>query len=74
MFVTPEQVIRMGNPPIRIEIITSASGVEFEACFSRKLEISVDNIQISLISKEDLFVNKKAAGRLKDLNDLEHLS
>ena len=74
MFLEERKIVRIGMPPLRIELLTSASGVEFAACYTRRTVDVVDGIEISLISREDLKINKKAAGRTKDLADLEHLS
>ena len=63
----------MGVPPLRIELLTGASGVEFEGCYSRRTVVSFGEVEVSLISLEDLKTNKAASGRFKDLNDLEHL-
>ena len=63
----------MGYPPIRIEILTEISGVNFEQCYARHEEIKIDGIKVKIISFEDLLINKKASGRHKDLNDLENL-
>lgn len=73
LFLTEGRIIRMGIPPVRIELLTSISGVTFEECFSRKHVESIPGIEVNFISLDDLKVNKKAAGRLKDLDDLEHL-
>ena len=69
----PRKVIRMGVPPIRVEILTSISGVEFGDCYARRLEAELDGIPINLIQLEDLKRNKAASGRLQDRLDLERL-
>jgi predicted nucleotidyltransferase len=73
-FMAERKVIRMGAPPLRLEILTGISGVEFADCYTRRVEIDYDGIQIPLIAIEDLRKNKLAAGRLKDRDDLEQLS
>jgi predicted nucleotidyltransferase len=73
LFLDKDKVIRMGVPPVRIEVITGASGVEFSECFSRREVLEIDGLQVNLICLEDLKMNKKAAKRHKDLEDLEHL-
>jgi hypothetical protein len=73
LFLKKDKVIRMGVPPVRLEVITGASGVNFTECYSRRDLIEIDGITISFISIQDLKTNKKAAGRHKDLEDLEHL-
>ena len=60
-------------PPTKIEILTSASGIKFSDCYKRKKIVKVGDIKLPFISKADLMKNKKAAGRLKDLADLEAL-
>lgn len=74
LFLQKGRVIRMGVPPIRIEVITSASGVDFAECYSRRLIVEMDGIPVSLIELTDLKKNKKAAGRPKDLADLDQLA
>ena len=64
---------RMGSPPMRIEIITEASGIDFPECYIRQIEIEADRVKIPFLAYEDLIRNKRASGRLKDLADLEGL-
>jgi phage replication-related protein YjqB (UPF0714/DUF867 family) len=73
LFLEKEKNIRMGNPPLRIEILTSIDGVEFAECYRNKRIVTIDDIDVSFISLEDLKKNKKASGRYQDLADLEHL-
>jgi hypothetical protein len=73
LFLERDKVIRMGVPPVRIEVITGASGVEFQDCYKRREQFGIDDFTIHLISLDDLKINKKASGRHKDLEDLEHL-
>ncbi len=63
----------MGMPPLRIEILTGVSGVEFEECYARRVRVNLGGVDVELISLEHLKANKAASGRYKDLNDLEHL-
>jgi predicted nucleotidyltransferase len=69
----PGSVFRMGSPPVQIDIINKASGLVFEECYKRKKIIFIDGMKITVISKEDLIVNKKASGRLQDRADAEKL-
>ena len=73
LFLAPNNVVRMGVPPIRIEILTSISGVEFQACYAEKEMMQIDELVVPLISLARLRENKAASGRLKDLADLENL-
>ena len=73
MLSAPDQIIRMGVPPLRLEILTSISGVDFEECYARRELAEVDGIRVPVIRLDDLKRNKLASGRLKDLADLEEL-
>jgi hypothetical protein len=73
LFIEKNKVIRMGVPPVRLEVITTASGVNFNECYSNREVIEIDSILINFISLQDLKKNKQAAGRHKDMEDLEHL-
>lgn len=73
LFLETDRIIRMGEPPMRIEIITSASGVSFSKCYQNRIVDVVDGIKINFINLDELKANKKAAGRHKDLDDLENL-
>ena len=73
LFLKKDKIIRMGNPPMRLEISTGISGVEFEESYASKIVDTLDGIQVNIIDLPHLKANKKAAGRLKDLADLENL-
>lgn len=73
LFLKENQIIRMGVPPVRLEITTSISGVQFDECYRERVVAKVDGVQINLIGLKHLKINKKASGRYKDLNDLENL-
>ena len=68
-----DAMVRMGVPPLRIEVLKKISGVEFEDCWPRRVFIEDDELRIPSISLEDLKRNKQASGRTKDLLDLEEL-
>jgi predicted nucleotidyltransferase len=70
---TPDQVIQLGFPPGRIDLLTSIDGVDFESCYQRRLAFKLDGIDLNFIALEDFKINKKATGRLKDVADLEAL-
>jgi predicted nucleotidyltransferase len=73
IFLEENKIIRMGVAPIRIEILTSISGVNFEECYQKKVVDEIDGIQVDIINLRDLKINKKASGRHKDLDDFENL-
>ena len=73
LFAEPGKIVRMGVPPLRLEIVTTISGVEFTECYARRVSATIDGVAVSMIGLDDLKANKKASGRHKDLNDLEQL-
>lgn len=73
LFQKEGQIIRMGVPPVRIEIATTISGVGFEECFAALVVDELDGVEVNIIDLAHLKINKKAAGRHKDLDDIENL-
>ncbi len=74
LFQERGKIIRMGVPPMRIEVLTEIDGVAFADCYSARVTAEIDSQTVQLISREHLLMNKRASGRHKDLDDLEHLS
>lgn len=73
LLLQDNQVVRMGIPPFRIEVLTTIDGVEFVDCYSERVTADVNGVEVSLISLPRLKENKKASGRSIDVTDLEHL-
>ena len=73
LFLQKPKIIRMGFPPMRLEISTSISGVEFDNCYASRIVDKIDGIEVNVIDLENLKKNKNASGRLKDKADLEEL-
>jgi len=73
LFLKEWQTVRLGVPPIRIEISTTISGVNFKECFAEKVFGKMGGEKVNLISLNHLKANKKASGRYQDLADLENL-
>jgi len=73
LFQQQDKIIRMGVPPVRIEIATGISGVNFGECHKSRVVDVLDGVEVSIIDLPHLKINKKAAGRHKDLDDLENL-
>jgi predicted nucleotidyltransferase len=73
LFLRNDQIVRLGEPPLRIEILTTISGVDFSECYAKKLKGNMDGLKVNLISLGHLKINKAASGRPKDLDDLEAL-
>ena len=72
-FLLPDQVIQLGYPPARIDLLTSADGVDFLECFAKHLTVIIDDVEIALIDVESLCNNKRATRRMQDLADIEAL-
>ena len=70
LFLTPNNIVRMGVPPIRIKMLTSISGVEFEPCYRKKEMIRIEEATVPVISLARLRENKAASGHLADLESL----
>jgi len=73
LFLKQDSIVRMGVPPMRIEIATSISGVSFEECYRARIADEFQGVPVTIISLEHLKKNKQFAGRHRDLDDLEHL-
>lgn len=73
LFLQPDRVVRMGHPPLQIELLTSVSGVAFSECYSTREQDEINGTPMYVIGLEKLKENKRASGRHKDLDDLENL-
>jgi hypothetical protein len=69
----PDAVIQLGQPPRRIDLMTTIDGVDFDTCYARRETVELAGLRLDIISLEDFKTNKRATGRLKDLADLEDL-
>ena len=69
----PEQVVQVGLPPRRIDILTSISGVTFEEAWPDRVTHEAGGLAVPFLGRATLVRNKRASGRAKDLADLEAL-
>ena len=72
-FESPDKVIQLGVPPVRVDIITSITGVSWEEAFSGRAKGKYGDIPVHYIGREQFISNKRALGRKKDLADIEAL-
>ena len=72
-FTSPNNVIQLGAPPVRVDIMTSLTAVGWEKAEADKVQGNYGDIAVYFISKDDFIANKRALGRKKDLADLEAL-
>ena len=63
-------VFQIGQPPSRIDILSSISGVTFEAAWPRRIFVEIEGLAIPVLARTDFIANKQASGRPKDLSDL----
>jgi len=72
-FLSPGYVVQLGQPPGRIDLLTSVTGLDFEECYESRVHIEIQGSEIDFIDLENFKKNKKAVGRHQDLADLENL-
>lgn len=72
-FAEPDQVIQLGMPPNRIDILTQIAGVEFDEAWANRERGDLDGLEVNFVSKADFVKNKLAVGRPKDLADVAAL-
>jgi len=74
LFLEPGKIVRVGLPPIRIEVLNNISGVSFSEAYPKRIEETIDGVRIPFIDLSSLLKNKSASGRMKDLADIEGLT
>ena len=72
-FTKPGNVIQLGYPPLRIDLLTEIDGVTFEECFSNRKEVVIEDLNVNFIGYNDLLKNKKETGRPRDIDDIDNL-
>lgn len=72
-FLLPDLILQIGIAPCRIDIITGIDGVTFDEAWQNKLPVTVDGVDLYVLSKPDLLKNKTAADRDKDQGDIAWL-
>jgi|ERR1051326_6734738 hypothetical protein len=72
-FVQPDQVIQLGVPPVRVDMITSIDGVTWDEAWTGSVQGEYGGVPVRYIGRAEFIHNKRAAGRQKDRADLESL-
>ena len=72
-FLEPDQIVQLGYPPSRIDLITTLKGVEFGACYEARVTVEIEGVDVPFIDLEQLKQNKRSTGRNQDRADLEQL-
>lgn len=73
-FTSGDNVVQLGVEPRRIDLMTRISGVSFDDAWKNKIAVSIGDLEIFVLSKNDLLANKKAANRDKDSSDIMWLT
>ena len=71
--VTPGVVFQIGVPPLRIDVLTAIDGVTFDEAWPARMPTTFADVPVGVLSRPHIIRNKRAAGRLQDLADVEHL-
>ena len=71
--LAPDEILFMGVPPVRVDLLQNVSGLEFAPAFGRRVDVEWDGVPVTVIGLDDLIVSKRAAGRPQDLLDAEEL-
>lgn len=72
-FTKPGNVIQLGYPPLRIDLLTEIDGVTFMECFKNKKQVTIDSLIVNFIGYDDLLKNKRESGRPGDIDDIDNL-
>lgn len=72
-FIKEGNIIQLGYPPLRIDLLTTIDGVTFTECYANRKEVTLDGIVVDFIGYSDLLKNKRESGRPKDIDDIENL-
>jgi predicted nucleotidyltransferase len=72
-FCEPDQVIQLGHPPVRIDLLTGLDGVSWDDAMRAPESATLDGVPVNVIGREAFIANKRAAGRPSDLADLDAL-
>ena len=73
-FTSEKRVVQLGVPPVRIDILTSLTGVTWKQVSSHRIKSQYGGTPVYFIGKNEFIANKKALGRHKDLADIESIN
>ena len=73
-FTKPGNIVQLGYPPVRIDIINQVDGVTFDEGFKNKKDVTADDLTLYFIGYDDLLKNKKKTSRPRDIDDIENLT
>lgn len=71
--LAPSEILFFGLPPLRIDVLRSVDGIDFDEAYAERVQARFDDIDVTLIGAEHLLRNKLATGRAQDLLDADAL-
>lgn len=72
-FLEKDQIIQLGYPPNRIDLMTSLEALDFKDCYHSRVQFEIQDVKVNFIDAANLKKNKRATGRAQDLADIENL-
>jgi len=72
-FTTPGMVVQLGVPPLRVDLLTSLTGVSWDQASAGRSVGRYADVAVPFLGRQELIANKRALGRRKDLADIEAL-
>jgi Nucleotidyl transferase of unknown function (DUF2204) len=73
-FTKVGNVIQLGYPPLRIDLLTDIDGVTFTDSYKNRKEVEIDDLFVNFIGYSELLKNKKESGRPRDIDDINNLT
>ena len=71
--VRPDTVLQFGVAPVRIDVLTSVSGVSFDEAWPAREVVTIEGLAVPVLGRAHLIMNKRATGRPRDRLDVEEL-
>lgn len=68
-----DEVVWFGVPPVRVDLLKSAPGIDFDIAFARRVSMAASEVSVPLVGLEDLITMKRAADRDQDRADVRRL-
>jgi len=69
----PDEIVYFGKPPLRVDLIASLAGLDFNKAFEQRVEATWEGVRVNIVGKSELIASKRAAGRPQDRLDLKGL-
>ena len=73
-FTVPDRILQLGRQPLRIDVLTSITGVSWPAAWKGRYRGRYGHVPVHFLGRDELLLNKRSTGRTKDLGDVEALT